>query len=55
MEFFVAGANAVQIGTASFYRPTVTMEILEQLPTALAELGAEGVADVVGTIQSPAR
>ena len=55
MEFFVAGASAVQIGTASFYRPTVTMEILEQLPTALAELGAESVADVVGTIQCPAR
>ena len=25
MEFFVAGATAVQIGTANFYNPTVSM------------------------------
>ena len=38
MEFFVAGASAVQIGTASFYRPSVTMEILEQLPAATSAI-----------------
>jgi len=50
MEFLVAGATAVQIGTANFYRPTVSIEILDALPDALAELGATRVADVVGTL-----
>ncbi len=50
MEFLVAGASAVQIGTANFYRPTVSVELLDALPAALAELGAASVAEVVGTI-----
>jgi dihydroorotate dehydrogenase (NAD+) catalytic subunit len=52
MEFFVAGATAVQIGTANFYRPTVSTEIVDALPAALAELGATRVTDVVGTLES---
>ncbi len=51
MEFLVAGASAVQIGTANFYNPTVSIQILDALPDALAELGATCVADVVGTIE----
>ncbi|MFH1922560.1 MAG: dihydroorotate dehydrogenase [Planctomycetota bacterium] len=51
MEFLVAGATAVQIGTASFYRPTVSIEILDALPDTLAELGATRVADVAGTLE----
>ena len=38
MEFLVAGAAAVQIGTANFYRPGVAVELLDALPGALAEL-----------------
>jgi dihydroorotate dehydrogenase (NAD+) catalytic subunit len=51
MEFLVAGATAVQIGTANFYKPTVSMNIIDALPGALAELGAKSVRDVVGTIK----
>jgi dihydroorotate dehydrogenase (NAD+) catalytic subunit len=53
MEFLVAGASAVQIGTANFYNPTVSMKILDALPAALAELGAKSVAEVIGTIERP--
>jgi dihydroorotate dehydrogenase (NAD+) catalytic subunit len=52
MEFLVAGATAVQIGTANFYNPGATMRILDELPAALAELGASRVADVVGSLQT---
>jgi dihydroorotate dehydrogenase (NAD+) catalytic subunit len=52
MEFLVAGATAVQIGTANFYRPRASIELLDALPAALAELDAESVADVVGSLQS---
>jgi dihydroorotate dehydrogenase (NAD+) catalytic subunit len=51
MEFIVAGATAVQIGTANFYNPTVSMQILDALPKALAELGASSVEEVVGMIE----
>lgn len=52
MEFFVTGASAVQIGTANYYDPTVSMKLLDQLPAALAELGATRVQDVVGTLKT---
>jgi dihydroorotate dehydrogenase (NAD+) catalytic subunit len=52
MEFLVAGASAVQVGTANYYDPTVSMKLLDQLPAALAEAGASKVADVVGTLQT---
>ena len=50
MEFFVAGASAIQIGTANYYDPTVTMKILDELPAAVAELGTNKFADIPGTI-----
>jgi len=50
MEFLVAGATAVQVGTANFYSPRVCIEILDALPAALAESGAQCIADVVGTL-----
>jgi dihydroorotate dehydrogenase (NAD+) catalytic subunit len=56
MEFLVAGASAVQIGTANFYRPTATMQVLDELPAAIASLGAHSVRDIVGTLDAtPAR
>jgi dihydroorotate dehydrogenase (NAD+) catalytic subunit len=50
MEFLVAGASAVQIGTANYYDPTVTMKLVEALPAALREAGVSTVRDVVGTL-----
>ena len=50
MEFLVAGASAVQIGTANFYNPRASIQVLDALPTALAELGAASVREVVGTV-----
>lgn len=51
MEFLVAGATAVQLGTVNFYNPTASMEILDALPAAIAHLGHTSVAQVVGTLQ----
>lgn len=51
MQFLVTGASAVQVGTANYYDPTLSMRLIDELPGALAELGAETVADVVGTLQ----
>jgi dihydroorotate dehydrogenase (NAD+) catalytic subunit len=50
MQFLVTGASAIQIGTANYYDPTVSTRIVDQLPAALAELGAESVEQVVGSL-----
>ena len=52
MEFLLAGAGAVQLGTVNFYDPTASLRVVEQLPAALGQLGAAGVRDVVGTLQT---
>jgi dihydroorotate dehydrogenase (NAD+) catalytic subunit len=53
MEYFVAGASAIQVGTANYYRPTAALDILEALPERIRALGAESLADIVGTLQMP--
>jgi dihydroorotate dehydrogenase (NAD+) catalytic subunit len=50
MEFLVAGASAVQLGTVNFYNPKASMEVLDALPEALAIAGVNNVADIVGTL-----
>ena len=50
MEFLVAGATAVQIGTANFFDPKVSVRLVEQLPGALEQAGVESVREIVGTI-----
>ena len=51
MEFLVAGASAVQLGTVNFYDPTVSERIVQELPAALAQLRAESVGEIVGTLK----
>lgn len=50
MEFLVAGASAVQLGTVNFYDPTASARIVDELPGALRHLGTARVGDVVGTL-----
>jgi dihydroorotate dehydrogenase (NAD+) catalytic subunit len=50
MEFLVAGATAVQLGTVNFYDPTACTRIVDQLPAALAQINAESVREIVGTL-----
>jgi dihydroorotate dehydrogenase (NAD+) catalytic subunit len=52
MEFLVAGATAVQLGTVNFYDPTASQRIVEQLPGALKSLGAKSVREVLGTLKA---
>jgi dihydroorotate dehydrogenase (NAD+) catalytic subunit len=50
MEFLVAGASAVQIGTATFYDPQACIRITDALPDALRQIGRESVREVVGAM-----
>ena len=51
MEFFVAGASAIQIGTANYYDPMVSTRLIEQLPGAIGELGLSSIRECVKTLQ----
>ena len=50
MQFLVTGASAIQVGTANYYDPQVSMRILDQLPAALDEAGVGSVDEYVGTL-----
>jgi dihydroorotate dehydrogenase (NAD+) catalytic subunit len=52
LEFIVAGASAVQIGTVQFVRPRVAVDILDGMKAALEETGAGSIADLVGTLET---
>jgi dihydroorotate dehydrogenase (NAD+) catalytic subunit len=52
MEFLVAGATAVQIGTANYYDPTVSERLVKSLPGALAEAGVSSVSELVRTLNT---
>lgn len=55
LEFLVAGASAVQIGTANFYDPGLAGRLVEQLEEALEELGISQLSELVGTLELPDR
>ncbi len=50
-DFLVAGASAVEIGTANFYRPDVTMRILDEMPKVMAEAGINDLSEIIGTLE----
>jgi dihydroorotate dehydrogenase (NAD+) catalytic subunit len=46
VEFFLAGASAVQVGTASFADPAAPLRIQRDLLTWAADRGITHIADV---------
>lgn len=48
IEFLLAGANAVAVGTANFNDPTVTMKICDGINDYLAQRHLESVQDIIG-------
>jgi dihydroorotate dehydrogenase (NAD+) catalytic subunit len=52
LEFIIAGATAVQIGTANYYDPTVTVKVIDGLSTYCDTNGVEQLASLVGSVQN---
>lgn len=50
IEFMLAGASAIQIGTANFIDPAVTMKVIEGINTYLDENGFKSVKEIIGLI-----
>lgn len=51
MEFLIAGASAVQLGTVNYYHPTAITQILDELPRALRSLGAARIEEIRGSLR----
>lgn len=52
LEFLIAGATAVQIGTANFINPQATMDIIDGIENFLAQRKIARVADIIGTLEA---
>jgi len=52
LEFIIAGASAVQIGTANFVNPCCTMEIIDGIKQYMADNNINAISELVGTIQT---
>jgi dihydroorotate dehydrogenase (NAD+) catalytic subunit len=57
LEFVLAGASAVSVGTAVFGDPAAPIRVLDELTAALAQRGFTSLADAVGLahLDAPAR
>ncbi len=52
LEFMIAGAKAVQIGTASFINPCASVEIIDGIRYYLHENKIKNIKDIVGTLRT---
>ena len=50
LEFLIAGAVAVQVGTANFINPHATIDIIEGIEEFLEERNIAEVGDIIGTL-----
>jgi dihydroorotate dehydrogenase (NAD+) catalytic subunit len=50
-EFMIAGATAVEVGTANFWDPAAPARIARELDAFLTEEGIARAADLVGTLE----
>ncbi len=48
VEFLLAGATAIQVGTANFIDPAVTMKIIDYIEDYMARHGIEDVNELIG-------
>src|SRR4051812_41883807 len=53
LEFFLAGATAVQVGTIIFNDPSAPSRISRELRTALAQRGVHRLSEVIGLAHRP--
>ena len=51
IEMILAGASAVSVGTANFYTPGVTMEIVDGIEKYMEKYGFENLTDMIGIVK----
>jgi len=51
IEFMLAGASAIQIGTANFIDPSVSIKVIDGINDYLDRHGFSSVADIIGALE----
>jgi dihydroorotate dehydrogenase (NAD+) catalytic subunit len=51
LEFLIVGAKAIQVGTANFVNPQVTLEIISGLEGYLRKEGRRDINEIIGTLE----
>jgi len=51
IEMMMAGASAVQVGSANLVNPFVCKEIIEELPQTMEELGIKSLREIIGIVK----
>ena len=51
LEFILAGATAVSVGTANFYNPAATVEIIEGIRRYMEENRVEDIRELIGAVR----
>jgi len=51
LEFFIAGASAISVGTANFINPKVSVEIIEGIKKYLAKNKIRDIKELVGSLK----
>ena len=52
LEFFIAGATAVKIGTANFVNPHTTLDIIDGIEKFLVRKKIDRLTDIIGTLET---
>lgn len=55
IEFLLAGASAIEVGTYNFVDPTATVKIVDGIEDYMRRHGFASVRDLVGALQLPAK
>jgi dihydroorotate dehydrogenase (NAD+) catalytic subunit len=55
IEFIIAGATAVAVGTATFVNPLATMKILDGITLYMNKHSIEDISSLIGTVELPFR
>lgn len=51
VEFMLAGASAIQIGTANFIDPAVTIKVIDGINDYLERHGCKSVSEIIGALE----
>jgi len=51
IEFLMAGASAIQVGTASFQNPRAPLDVLEEMEEFMRQEGIEDITEIIGAAQ----
>ena len=51
IEMMMAGASAVQVGSANLVNPFACKEIIEELPLTMEELGIKSLREIIGIVK----